>query len=178
MIIKILKNALRFVFLVLLQVWVLNHVQWNGYINPYIYILFILMLPLDTPAWLVMVLAFLMGVTLDMFSDTGGIHAAASVFTAFARPGVLRLLSPRDGYESETAISAWSLGFKWFLAYTSILVLLHHLVYFYLEVFRFDEFFMTFVKALLNALVTVALTLIGHYLFSRQAGTKNEYFKR
>ena len=80
--------------------------------------------------------------------------------------------------DPSTRISAWSLGFKWFLAYTTILVLLHHLAYFYLEVFRFDEFFKTFVKALLNSLVTVALILAAHYLFSRQSGSKNEYFKR
>ena len=178
MIVKILQNTWRFFFLILVQVWVLNHVQWNGYINPYVYILFILLLPLETPAWLVMVLAFVLGATLDMFSDTGGIHAAASVFTAFARPGVLRLLAPRDGYESETRISAWSLGFKWFVTYTSILVLLHHLAYFFLEVFRFDEFFKTFAKAILNSLVTVALVLAVHYLFSRQPGAKNEYIKR
>ena len=178
MIAKILQNLFRFIFLILVQVWVLNHVQWNGYINPYIYVLFVLLLPLETPSWLVMVLAFVSGATMDMFSNTGGIHAAASVFTAFARPGVLRLLSPRDGYESETRISAWSLGFQWFVTYTSILVFLHHLACFYLEVFRFDEFFQTFVKAFLNSIITVAIIISSHYLFSRQPGVKNEAFRR
>ena len=178
MIIKILQNSVRFFFLILIQVWVLNHVQWNGYVNPYVYIMFILLLPIETPKWLVLLLGFLIGVILDMFSNTGGIHAAASVFMAFARPGVLRLIAPRDGYESETKISAWSLGFKWFFTYTAILVLLHHLVYFYLEVFRFSEFFMTFAKAMLNSVITVVIILAGHYLFSRQQRTKNEYFKR
>ena len=98
MIAKILQNLFRFIFLILVQVWVLNHVQWNGYINPYIYVLFVLLLPLETPSWLVMVLAFVSGATMDMFSNTGGIHAAASVFTAFARPGESVLLSP--GYAS------------------------------------------------------------------------------
>jgi len=178
MIVKVIQNSFRFIFLILVQVWVLNHVQWNGYVNPYIYILFILLLPIETPSWLVMVLGFLIGVILDMFSNTGGIHAAATVFMAFARPGVLRLIAPRDGYESETKISAWSMGFKWFLTYTVMMVLLHHLVYFYLEVFRFSEFFMTFAKAILNSAITAALILSGHYLFSRQQGVKNEYFKR
>ena len=176
MIVKILQNSVRFIFLILIQVWVLNLVQWNGFINPYVYVLFILLLPIETPNWLVLLLGFLIGVILDMFSNTGGLHAAATVFMAFARPGVLRLIAPRDGYESETKISALTMGFKWFLTYTCILVVLHHLLYFYLEVFRFSEFFMTFAKALLNSVITIVLILAGHYLFSRQA--KNEYFKR
>ena len=113
-----------------------------------------------------------------MFSNTGGMHAAATVFMAFARPGVLKLISPRDGYESETKIAAWNLGLKWFVTYCFFMVLLHHLAFFYLEVFRFSEFFVTFAKAILNTLITIALIVSGHYLFSRQRGAKNEYSKR
>src|SRR6188768_1775689 len=100
MIVKILQHVIRFLFVVGLQVVLLNHVQWNGYINPYIYILFILLLPVEIPNWLLLVLALFTGLVIDAFGNSGGMHAAATVFMAFARPGMLRLIAPRDGYEA------------------------------------------------------------------------------
>ncbi len=167
MIIKILRNIFRFIFLVAIQVLVLNHIQWSGYFNPYVYILFILMLPLETPRWLLLVLALFIGLTIDMFGNTSGMHAAASVFVAFARPGILRLIAPRDGYEAETSLTPQVMGLKWFITYVSILVFLHHLVYFYVEVFRFSEFFITLLKAILNSAITVIIILLGQFLFGR-----------
>ena len=167
MIVKIIQIVLRFIFLIAVQVLVLNHVQWSGYINPYVYIFFILILPIETPKWLLLITAFFTGLMIDMFGNTGGMHAAAAVFTAFARPGVLRLIAPRDGYEPETKLSPQVMGFKWFITYVSILILLHHLVFFYVEVFRFSEFFMTFYKAILNSIITIILIILGQYLFGR-----------
>ncbi len=169
MIVKIFNNAKRFLFLILLQVIVLNHIQWSGYINPYIYILFIMLLPMETPKWAVLVLGFTTGLIIDMFSNTSGLHAAAATLLAFARPGVLRLISPRDGYEPETNFTPQKMGLNWFLAYVIILTLIHHLFYFYVEIFRFKEFFITFFKAILNSVITIILILIGTYLFGKQS---------
>jgi len=125
------------------------------------------MLPLETPRWLLLVLALFIGLTIDMFGNTSGMHAAASVFVAFARPGILRLIAPRDGYEAETSLTPQVMGLKWFITYVSILVFLHHLVYFYVEVFRFSEFFITLLKAILNSAITVIIILLGQFLFGR-----------
>ena len=103
-------------------------------------------------------------------------HAAATVFMAFARPGVLRLIAPRDGYESDTKLIPQAMGFNWFITYLSIMVVLHHLMCFYLEVFRFSEFFITFFKAILNSVITITLILIGEYLFGQSK--KNARFFR
>ncbi len=167
MIVKLFQILFRFVFLIAVQVLVLNHVQWSGYINPYVYIYFILVLPIETPKWLLLTSAFFTGLMIDMFANTGGMHASAAVFTAFARPGVLRLIAPRDGYEPETKLSPQVMGFKWFITYITMLVLLHHLVFFYVEVFRFSEFFLTFYKAILNGAITIMLIVLGQYLFGR-----------
>ncbi|HNP98007.1 MAG TPA: rod shape-determining protein MreD [Bacteroidia bacterium] len=169
MIIKILKNFSRFLFLVAIQVLVLNHIQWSGYFNPYVYVLFILLLPMETPRWLLLVLGLIIGLTIDMFGNTSGMHAAASVFVAFARPGILRLIAPRDGYEAETSLTPQVMGINWFITYVSILVLLHHLVYFYVEVFRFSEFWITLLKAVFNSAITVIIILLGQYLFGRSS---------
>ena len=176
MIVKIFNQFLRFVFLVGIQVFLLNHIQWNGYVNPYVYVFFILLLPVEIPNWLLLIVAFITGISIDMFGSSGGMHAAATVFIAFLRPGILRLIAPRDGYEQEIMLSPQAMGFNWFITYLSIMVILHHLMCFYLEVFRFSEFFITFFKAILNSIITILLIVIGEYLFGQSK--KNARFFR
>jgi rod shape-determining protein MreD len=168
MVAKIFQNARRFFFLLLLQVVVLNHILLSGYLNPYVYILFVMLLPIETPAWMVLASGFFTGLILDMFSNTNGMHAAALTLMAFARPGVLKLIAPRDGYETESALSPNKLGLKWFITYASLLTLVFHFAYFYIEVFRFSEFFITFFKAVLNSAITLLLILLGMFLFGKQ----------
>lgn len=160
MIKSLLKYPIQFILLVLTQVFVLNNVQLSGYINPFLYIVFILWLPIETNKALVMLLAFFIGVTVDIFSDTLGMHAAASVFLAFVRPAILNFLAPRDGYEPGQSPTVSEFGFSWFLIYVSIATLLHHLFLFNVEVFRITEFFTILNRALLSSLFTIVLILI------------------
>jgi rod shape-determining protein MreD len=176
MIVNILKQLYRFIILIAIQVVILNHIQWSGYVNPYVYVLFIILLPVEIPAWLLLVLAFFTGLTMDTFGSSGGVHAAATVFMAFARPGILRLIAPRDGYESETRLVPQVMGLKWFITYVSMMVFLHHLAYFYIEVFRFSEFFTTLLKVFINSAITVLLIVLGQYLFGRQAKRHERIF--
>src|SRR4051812_18702722 len=101
MIIEILLILLRFLVLVAIQVLVLNNVQLGGYINPFLYVMFILMLPVRFPKIVVLLLSLLTGIVIDMFSNTMGMHAAACLMMGYLRPGWLRILAPRDGYDSE-----------------------------------------------------------------------------
>lgn len=78
-----LRVIIRFFFYVLLQVLVLNHIRFGGYANPYLYVLFILMLPYEMPGWLLLVISFIMGYTIDLFSATPGIHAVPQCLWAF-----------------------------------------------------------------------------------------------
>jgi hypothetical protein len=96
-------------------------------------------------------------------------HAAATVFMAYIRPGVLKLFSPRDGYEFGTQPTVQYLGIPWFLSYASILVVLHHLVLFYIEMFRFSEFFSTFFRVIVSSIFTIVLVIISQYLFNRKS---------
>ena len=164
MINNILKHSVRFVFLVLLQVLILNNIQLNGFINPYLYILFIIMLPFEIPVWLLMLLAFVMGISIDMFLNTMGIHAAACVFMAYTRSYVLNFFSPRDGYESNTEPSLEYWGLTWFLSYSSIMVCLHHVVFFFIEAFRLTEFFSTFFRVIVSSVFTILLIIISQYV--------------
>jgi rod shape-determining protein MreD len=173
MIVQVIQNALRFLLLVFLQVVLLNHIQWSGFVNPYVYLLFILLLPVETPKGLLLVLGFVTGLVIDMFGNSGGLHAAATVAVAFARPRILRLLAPRDGYEAEMRLVPQTMGLKWFATYLVLMTFIHHFVLFYLEVFRFSEFFLTFFKVLLNVVISVLLMIMGQYLFGRSVN-RNE----
>ena len=116
MIRTLIKYAVMFVSLVLIQVLVLNQVQLGGFINPYIYILFVILLPLNSPRYAVLILGFLIGLTIDVFSNSLGIHAAATVFIAYLRPLVIRSISNREEDRSEYPGLHQS-KFRWFLSY-------------------------------------------------------------
>ncbi len=169
MITDLLVFASRFILLVLVQVVVLNNIQFGGFINPFVYIMFVMMLPVKISRLLLLLIAFVTGITIDMFSNTMGMHAAACVFMAYTRPGILKLLAPRDGYEAESVPSAREFGFTWFFIYAAILTLIHHFILFYIEVFRFSEFFSTFLRVILSSLATLVTIMISQYLFSKPA---------
>lgn len=167
MINEIIRNLFRFVVLVLVQVLVLRNVELGMFLNPFLYVLFLLMLPFETPKTLLLLLGFTIGITIDMFYDTQGMHAAASVFMAFCRPRVLKLFSPREGYEFGVKPTIQYLGVPWFVSYAGILVLLHHMALFYIEVFHFSEFFFTMLRVITSAAATIVLVIVSQFLFYR-----------
>jgi len=161
------RYILSFIILVFLQVFILNNIQFSGYINPYIYVLFILILPFEIPKWFLLVVAFVLGLTIDLFSGTIGMHSSATVIMAFFRPYILEIISPRDGYESETLPQLRYYGASWFIRYSVILILIHHFFLFYIEVFRFTHFFATFARAILSSIFTIILVLISQYFYRK-----------
>jgi cell shape-determining protein MreD len=159
-----LKNIGRFVFLILFQVLILNNIQFSGYINPYFYIYFILLLPFETPRWLLLLSAFLLGISLDAFTNTLGLNAAACVLMAFVRPFVITAISTGTEFMIGHSPSLKNQGVKWFAYYSIILVLVHHFALFYLEIFRFTEFFQTLLRVLLSSFFTLIIVFIAEYL--------------
>jgi hypothetical protein len=125
--------------------------------------MFILLLPVEIPAWLLLILSFITGSIMDFFSSTPGMHAAATVMAGFSRPYILVLISPRDGYEQGAGPSMAAFGFRWFLLYTSLIILIHHTFLFYLEVFRFADFFRTFLRVILSSSFSVGFILLIEY---------------
>jgi rod shape-determining protein MreD len=168
MINDILKYGFMYIVLVLVQVLLINNVQLGGMYSPFIYILFILLLPFDTPRYLLLILGFLLGLTIDIFSNTPGIHASATVFVAFLRPGVLMLISSRDVYEPGSAPRISTYGFEWFLKYAAILILAHNLFLFFAEAFTLHGFFHTLLKAIINAFLSIILIVLSQYLVFRK----------
>jgi hypothetical protein len=115
-----------------------------------------------------LLLSFATGMTIDIFSGSPGIHSSATVIAGFIRPYVLKVISPRDGYESESALSMQNYGFRWFVTYTVIIILVHHTALFYLEVFRFTDFFRTFLRVLLSSLFSIIFILLIEFYRRRK----------
>ena len=162
------KYGVMWVFLVLLQVLLLNHIQFSGYVNPYMYILFILLLPFDIPKYLLLILGFSLGINIDIFTNTPGIHASATTFMAFTRPYVINLISSRDVLEMNVPPRIQALGLPWFLRYSIILVFLHHFFLFYIEVFTFNGFIFTSLRVLLSSIFTITLIILSQYLIYKE----------
>lgn len=164
---KLIKYTVMFLVAVLVQVLLLNQVQFSGYINPYFYIVFVLLLPLSTPRYLLLLLGFLIGLTIDIFSDSLGIHAAATVLIAYIRPFVIRVISTREEDRNDFP-GLLQNKFGWFFSYVTILVLAHHFVLFYLEYFTFSHFFYTLLKVIFSSVFTIFIIVLSQFLIFRK----------
>lgn len=162
---RFIGNIIRFILLAFVQIYIFNKINVSGYINPQVYVLFILMLPFEISGFWLLTFAFTMGLTLDFFQHTPGMNAAASVILAFFRPGVIRLVGKKDDLEPWQYPNVRDAGSLWFLTYVFILVFLHHLFLFYLEVFRFSEFLQTLLKVLINTVLTTSIIMLIQFLF-------------
>ncbi|MEI7501039.1 MAG: rod shape-determining protein MreD [Bacteroidota bacterium] len=162
-------NILRFFFLIFFQGLILNHINLGGYINPYFYVYFILLLPFSTPRWILLILSFILGIGIDIFTNTIGLNAAACVLMAFARPFVISAISSGPESLIGDTPSLRNQGLKWFLYYSISLILVHHVFLFYLEIFRLNEFFATFVRVLLSSAFTLMLVLISEYTLNSRS---------
>ncbi|MCH2215810.1 MAG: hypothetical protein MK086_11610 [Flavobacteriales bacterium] len=162
---EVLKNIGRFFLLVFLQGMILNDINLlDGYAIPSLYIMVMLMLPMETPRWLELLVGLVLGLSMDMFTNTVGIHASACVFLAFLRPVYLSAIAPRDGYEFGQKPSITDQGLSWYLRYISVLVVAHHFWLFYLEVYSFKGFFSTLLRVVLSSAFTLALLVLSQYL--------------
>ena len=167
MINEIIKNSIRFILLVLLQVLIVQNIRLGPYIILFPYILFILLLPFETPKLIVMLIAFFTGLMIDIFYDTAGMHAAVCTLIGFARHYILKLLSPREGYDPGLTPTIHSMGSVWFITYAASIIFIHHLFFFYLEIFRFSEFFTTLLRVFLSTIGTFVFVYVIQFLFYR-----------
>jgi hypothetical protein len=153
--------------LVLLQVLVFQNVRLGPFIILYPYVLFVLLLPFELPKLMVLSISFFTGLTIDIFYDTPGLHAAATTLIGFFRVYLLKILSPRDGYEIGLQPTYESMGAYWFFTYSGIMIFAHHFVLFYLETFRFSEFFSTLLRVILSTIGNLFFVFIIQFLFSK-----------
>ena len=166
------KVLFRFALIIFLQVLLLR-LNLHNYVNPYIYPLFLIMLPFETPHWLTVFSGFVLGLTIDMFTNTMGFHACVSLLAGYIRPFILRLQAPAGGYDDEIQPGIRDMGFAWFITHASIIILVHHAALFALEMLGIGNFFYFLGKTLFSSMVSLSLiTIYAYFSAARTAGGK------
>lgn len=166
----LVRNIIRFFVFILLQVFVLNNIpHLHRFITPYVYFLFILWLPFSVPRISLLILGFITGLTLDYFTMTMGLHAAASTLVAYVRPFVVNVLIPKDTSEfNYREPSPKSMGWTPYAVYALVLTFLHHGYLLFLEWLQFGSFLEFLLRILACTGVSMLLILTIELLFPRR----------
>lgn len=158
--------------LVFIQVFLLKNITVYNLATPYLYILFILLLPFEIPNILLFALAFITGLTIDSFYDTPGLHAAACTVLALVRILFISITVQKDGFDNEPEPTLSIMGLRWFFTYAVVLTLFHHFFLFLFEAFNFSELQYTLGRLLMSSVFTIFLMLISGFLFFKRKERK------
>lgn len=162
-----INSAILFIGLILLQIVVLNNINFLGYINPFFYIFFIFLYPIRKDDATLLLLSFFLGLFIDVFSDSGGINAAATLLIAFIRIPVLQSVIGKREIDYG-ALTIFKLPFTKMFLYVVILTFIHHLTVFGMEYFKWIKFDIIFIKTLLTSIFTIILTMISFTFVMRK----------
>lgn len=166
----LLRNIIRFVLFISIQVFVLDKIPpLHQAFVPILYFLFILWLPFSLSRFWLLVMGFLTGLTLDYFTPSPGLHAAACVLIAYVRPFLINVLTPRDSTEfNYREPSPKAMGWAPYSVYILVLVLLHNSYLVFLEWLQFGSFWLFLVKILGTSAVSLLLIFTAELLFPRK----------
>lgn len=162
---KITINILRFALLLTIQILVFSHVHLFGYINPHIYLLAILLLPIEMPIIGQYLIGFLTGLIIDIFAMSLGVHASATLLVVFIRPQIVSLLNGKKKTDGADRPIPGVKDFRWLLFYAFTLTFVHHFTVTLLEAFTFRAFAFTLLSSFLSTLFTTILILCIEYIF-------------
>ena len=162
----VIKNTILFIGLILIQVIVLNNVLFRGYINPLLYILFVIVYPLKRDRGLFLLLSFLLGLCIDFFVDSGGTNAAATLFIAYIRLPLLKGLLRKPEIDFPV-FNINKLPFLRLLSFIAIIAFIHHFILFSLEYFKFNAIITIFSRTFLTSIFTIILLIFSLLLTSK-----------
>lgn len=159
----VVVNILRFIILLLLQVLLFNNMDLFGFVTPFPYILFILIYPLNTNRAGLITISFFLGLILDMFNNSGGVHAAACVTLAFFRESFLKFAFGIS-YEYHMLRITEKIGSE-LITYLSLGILLHHSIVFVLEIFNFNFALEMLIRSVSSSIFTLIIIILILALF-------------
>ena len=163
--IRILKQVFIFGIYMLLQGFLFRHFVFFDIAMCFVYLIFLLQLPNETPKTLMLIIGFAVGLMIDSFYDTAGIQAASCVLIMYLRHILIKLLAPSGGYESVGNISIKEMGFNWYLVYTTSLVFIHHFCMFLIEAGGTGFFLWTLLKIILSTIFTTFMIMAFSFIF-------------
>lgn len=165
---KTFHTPFLFISLVLIQVLIFNNILFLGYVNPYVYLTFVFLYPLQTNRFPFLSLAFLLGLCVDLFTNSGGVHAFATLFVAY-----LRLFFVKNIFKKDTSdfllFSLREESFRKVFNYISILTVIHHFILFSLTNFSFGNLSYVLTNTLLSSIFTLVLYFTGTFIFRKGA---------
>ena len=152
------KIALRFLGLLLLQIFVMDQINFLGFINPLVYILFIILYPFENNRLTFLFISFCYGLILDTFQDTGGAHAAACITLVILRPALLKLVFG-ESYLMKN-LKVLTTGLDRILLFLVLSTLIHHLMFFSLIIFNVSQIIELVKMTLSVGAATIVVSLI------------------
>lgn len=163
------KNIYKYIWLmplfVFIQIYILNQVLFNGYINPYFYIMLIICLPQITPKWFLIIFGFFLGLSIDLFSGSLGFHSTSCILISFLKPSIEKIIIPKNTISNEQDILMERLGFKMFSIYAFIMISIHHIILFILAHFRISSLENMLGKIFLSSIITFIIIIISQFFF-------------
>ena len=162
---NVTSNILRFLIALLLQVFICNYIHLFGFITPAIYLMALLLLPLELPKSVQYLIGFFSGLFVDLFTHTLGVNAAAATILMFIRPFVVKFLNGRKTNESVEHLIPGTKDFKWLVAYVGFLTVIHQFLVVMLETMSFKNFGHSLLSITGNAVMTAFVILCAEYIF-------------
>jgi rod shape-determining protein MreD len=175
---KNLAIGLRLILLLAIDIFLVSRLEIGIYFVPHIYFLSLLILPVRTTKSVLLFFGFFSGLVMDLFMSTGGLHAAASTMLAFVRIFTLRFYMAPEDEDNNISPGLYSFGPRKYLIYSTILILVHQLTFFSLEVFKTDSILLILKKTMASTALNVLLLVCIQMLFMKPAKKKNERRKR
>jgi len=163
-----LSSAIYFVLYLLAQVLLFRQLVLFNTAFCFVYVAFILLLPIETNPLALMVIAFTLGFSIDIFYDSLGLHALSLVLIAYLRNYWLATITPQGGYDAGEGPTLAVNGLQWFMVYALPLVFVHHLVLFFTEAGGFGIFWFTLSKVMTSLIFTMSIILMLQYFSFRR----------
>lgn len=164
---KVLILIVRFIGLVLLQVLILNKLNIFGFINPMIYVIWVVLFPINKNKTSLFLTSFLLGITIDTFSDSGGINAASILAVAYIRLPLLKMVLNKTDFDF-ILFNIRTIAFSKAFIYLSLIVIIHHFILFSLDYFSWSLFNSILYSTLITGSFTIFISLFGITLFSKK----------
>ena len=163
----VLNNILRFIGLLALQTLILNNINFFGYINPMVYVVWFVLFPIRKNKSTFLITSFLLGLSIDFFSDSGGIHAAASVFIAYVRLPILQAVLNKSDFDY-ILFNIRTIPFFKAFTFIALITGLHHLTVFSLEYFSLKALIPILKNTLYTGILTLFISILGIVLFKKK----------
>lgn len=160
---KIIKYIFMLPIYLIIQIYILNEILFASYINPYIYLIVLIIMPYKIPKWFLLFYAFIIGFLIDLFSGTLGIHSSACLILVLLKSPISKITIPHNIIEETDELVMQKIGAKSFILFSFILVLIHHTILFILEHVALD--FQILLKIIASTIITTIIISITQLFF-------------